>query len=55
MHRTHYHCHLFVHAAKMATKEFSLSDVAKHTTKKDLYMVIHEKVYDCGSFVDEHP
>jgi len=37
------------------TKEFTFSDVSEHTTKKDLYMVIHEKVYDTTSFVDEHP
>jgi cytochrome b involved in lipid metabolism len=22
---------------------------------QDLYMVIHDKVYSCASFVDEHP
>jgi cytochrome b involved in lipid metabolism len=38
-----------------ATKEFTLKEVASHNTKKDLYMVIHDKVYDCTSFVDEHP
>ncbi|CEO60858.1 putative cytochrome b5 [Penicillium brasilianum] len=38
-----------------ATKEFTLNEVATHNTKKDLYMVIHDKVYDCTSFVDEHP
>ena len=30
-------------------------DVAEHNTKKDLYMVIHGKVYDATPFVDEHP
>ncbi|KAL4895063.1 cytochrome b5-like heme/steroid binding domain-containing protein [Aspergillus ambiguus] len=39
----------------MASKEFTLSQVAGHNTKKDLYMVVHDKVYDCSSFVDEHP
>ena len=34
---------------------FTLSDVAEHNTKKDLWMVVHDKVYDCTSFVDEHP
>jgi len=38
-----------------ATKEFTLSDVSEHTSKKDLYLVVHEKVYDCSAFVDEHP
>ncbi|CZT25301.1 probable cytochrome b5 [Ramularia collo-cygni] len=37
------------------SKEFTFSDVAEHTSKKDLYMIVHDKVYDVGSFVDEHP
>ncbi|KAL2012290.1 hypothetical protein VTN00DRAFT_5008 [Thermoascus crustaceus] len=36
-------------------KEFTFQEVASHNTKKDLYMVIHDKVYDVSSFVDEHP
>lgn len=36
-------------------KELTLAEVAAHTTKKDLYMVIHDKVYDATSFIDEHP
>ncbi|GKZ19548.1 hypothetical protein AbraIFM66951_011263 [Aspergillus brasiliensis] len=36
-------------------KEFTFQEVSAHNTKKDLYMVIHDKVYDCTSFVDEHP
>lgn len=38
-----------------ATKEFTYSDVSEHTSKKDLYLVIHDKVYNSSSFVDEHP
>jgi hypothetical protein len=38
-----------------ATKEFTYSDVSTHTSKKDLYLVIHDKIYDTTSFVDEHP
>lgn len=37
------------------TKELTYSDVSEHTSKKDLYMVIHNKVYNASSFVDEHP
>ncbi|TAQ90288.1 hypothetical protein B7494_g1374 [Chlorociboria aeruginascens] len=37
------------------SKEFAYSDVAEHAGKKDLYLVIHDKVYDTSSFVDEHP
>ncbi|OGM50508.1 cytochrome b5, partial [Aspergillus bombycis] len=36
-------------------KELTFQEVSGHNTKKDLYMVIHDKVYDCTSFVDEHP
>jgi hypothetical protein len=39
----------------MADKEFTYSDVSEHASKKDLYIVVHDKVYDCTSFVDEHP
>lgn len=39
----------------MSDKEFTLQEVTGHNTKKDLYIVIHDKVYDCSSFVDEHP
>lgn len=37
------------------TKEYTYQDVAEHNTKKDCFLVIHDKVYDCGKFVDEHP
>jgi hypothetical protein len=37
------------------SKEFTYQDVAEHNTKKDLFVVIHDKVYDVGPFVDEHP
>lgn len=37
------------------SKDFTYSDVSEHTSKKDLFMVIHDKVYNASSFVDEHP
>jgi hypothetical protein len=37
------------------TKEFTYADVTAHANKKDLYVVIHDKVYDSTTFVDEHP
>ena len=37
------------------TKELTYSDVSEHTSKKDLYVVIHDKIYNASSFVDEHP
>lgn len=42
-------------SAKMSAKEFTYSDVAEHNTKKDLFIVVHDKVYNASSFVDEHP
>jgi len=38
-----------------AEKEFTYSDVAEHNVKKNIYVVVHDKVYDATSFVDEHP
>lgn len=37
------------------TKEFTYQEVSAHNSKKDLYIVVHDKVYDTTSFVDEHP
>lgn len=39
----------------MAEKEYTYSDVSEHNTKKDLFIVVHDKVYNASSFVDEHP
>ncbi len=39
---------------KMA-KEYTYQDVAGHNTKKDILVVIHDKVYDASKFIDEHP
>jgi hypothetical protein len=38
-----------------STLELTYQDVAEHNTKKDIYVVIHDKIYDCTQFVDEHP
>ncbi|MCJ1273259.1 hypothetical protein MMC21_001049 [Puttea exsequens] len=37
------------------TKELTYKEVESHSGKKDLYVVVHDKVYDATSFVDEHP
>lgn len=37
------------------SQELTYAEVAAHSTKKDLYVVIHDKVYNASSFVDEHP
>ncbi|KAF1995376.1 cytochrome b5 [Amniculicola lignicola CBS 123094] len=39
----------------MADKEYTYSDVSEHASKKDLFLVVHDKVYNASSFVDEHP
>ncbi|KAH7019267.1 cytochrome b5-like heme/steroid binding domain-containing protein [Ilyonectria destructans] len=36
-------------------KEYTFQDVAEHNTKNDMFCVIHDKVYDCTKFLDEHP
>ncbi|OAP65194.1 hypothetical protein AYL99_01166 [Fonsecaea erecta] len=37
------------------SEELTYAEVSKHNTKKDLYLVIHDKVYNASTFVDEHP
>ncbi|KAF2755728.1 cytochrome b5 [Pseudovirgaria hyperparasitica] len=39
----------------MADKEYTYSDVSEHASKKDLFIVVHDKVYNASGFVDEHP
>ncbi|KOS17391.1 putative cytochrome b5 [Escovopsis weberi] len=37
------------------SKEYTYQDVAEHNTKSDVFVVIHDKVYNVTNFVDEHP
>jgi cytochrome b5 len=37
------------------TQELTYAEVSEHNKKKDLLVVIHDKVYDVSGFVDEHP
>ena len=37
------------------SKIFTLEEIEAHNTREDLWMVIDGKVYDCTSFLDEHP
>jgi len=39
----------------MTEKVLTYADVARHASKDDLYLVVHDSVYDCSKFVDEHP
>ncbi|CDS13225.1 hypothetical protein LRAMOSA05403 [Lichtheimia ramosa] len=36
-------------------KTVSLKEVARHTTKDDIWVIIHGKVYDLTQFLPEHP
>ena len=37
------------------SQEYTYQDVAEHNTKKDIYVVIRDKIYDATKFIDEHP
>lgn len=37
------------------SKELTYEEVSGHNNKKDLFVVIHDKIYNASSFVDEHP
>ncbi|RPB16844.1 cytochrome b5 [Morchella conica CCBAS932] len=39
----------------MSETTFTLEQVKEHQSKKDLWMIIHDKVYSISGFVDEHP
>ncbi|KAI9805915.1 MAG: hypothetical protein M1825_000529 [Sarcosagium campestre] len=41
--------------AAAAEDGLTYATVADHSAKNDLYVVIHDKVYNASSFVDEHP
>ncbi|XP_050071547.1 cytochrome b5-like isoform X1 [Anopheles maculipalpis] len=36
-------------------KQYSLAEVAQHNKPDDVWMVIHDKVYDVTKFLHEHP
>lgn len=42
-------------SAEEPTQEFTYQEVSEHEAKDDVYVVIHDKVYDVSKFVDEHP
>lgn len=37
------------------SEELTYAEVQKHSTRKDLYLIIHGKVYNVSSFIDDHP
>ncbi|KAF2808802.1 putative cytochrome b5 [Mytilinidion resinicola] len=36
-------------------KKFAASEVVLHKQKENLYLLIHDKVYDVSKFIDQHP
>jgi len=36
-------------------KLITLEELKEHSTKDNLYILLHEKVYDVTKFIDEHP
>ncbi|KAF9538421.1 hypothetical protein EC957_006768 [Mortierella hygrophila] len=34
---------------------FTRAEVAKHASHGDAWVIVHNKVYDCSAFLDEHP
>ncbi|CAL8352736.1 unnamed protein product [Merluccius merluccius] len=36
-------------------KYYTLEEITTHNTSKDTWLIIHDKVYDVASFLEEHP
>lgn len=44
----------FIKFREMASlKEFTIAEVKAHNTEQDLYVIIHDKVYDLTKFLKE--
>lgn len=49
------HERLYQHEIMSEIKQFTSHEVSDHNESKDLYIIIHNKVYDCSSWVENHP
>ncbi|KAJ5959648.1 uncharacterized protein N7479_006798 [Penicillium vulpinum] len=36
-------------------KDLTLQEISEHNTKKDLYLILNDKIYNCTEFADQHP
>lgn len=46
---------LFRKSSTKGIQSFTLSEIALHDRNDDLWMIIHDKVYDVTSIIDDHP
>ena len=37
------------------SEQFTVDEVSKHNTKSNVWMTIHNKVYNVTKFLDDHP
>ena len=42
-------------APKATGKKFAMSEIEKHDTKEDCWIVVKDKVYDATKYLDDHP
>ncbi|KAJ9102813.1 hypothetical protein QFC20_004920 [Naganishia adeliensis] len=42
-------------ASSSSTKTFTINDLKANGTREKFYMLLHDKVYDCTKFLDDHP
>ncbi len=47
--------HLTRKESSKGVRHYTLSEIATHDRNDDLWMIIHDKVYDVTSMIDEHP
>ncbi|KAK1161998.1 cytochrome b5-like [Acipenser oxyrinchus oxyrinchus] len=41
--------------SESAVKYYTLEEIKQHSSSKDVWLIIHEKVYDITKFLEEHP
>uniref|UniRef100_A0A8C6SRI7 Cytochrome b5 type B n=1 Tax=Neogobius melanostomus TaxID=47308 RepID=A0A8C6SRI7_9GOBI len=45
----------FSHSNRPSVKYYTLEDIRVHNMSNDTWLIIHDKVYDITSFLEEHP